>query len=782
MIDFQSNLNIEDIHVSEKDKNNIDYIKKKTDFLIASLVKEDLNIRKCRDLYDGKRDPKEYEYLQSVYGLETPMSLKMTPLIKTRIDVLIGLLLDETFKYQVSVSDIDTLDKISQDKLKAQYEAVIRQFEQQNELHQQQLNNKQQLTSDLVTSKILSELKKRINKTFVSEFEKVAQHLVTFFERDKTIELKQKLKQLFLDLLVTGKCSYRTYVRTVAEDPILEVCKPENIFFNKNTNYQFFSSGNKPNVSAVVHRHYMTRGQVLSEWGHLMTEDDKKKLFGRGYTSTGGSNIISSPQQMEYVYSRQQNNNIHNQHTYNMFDTVTVYHTEWLANNEVKYSEEERLDKENVEKTIKSEFFPMRTGTGKSNKIGYKLNRYESIRIDYDIYLNCGKSKYEPRSVGSPAYTTLSYNGVSYNDRNGTPYSLAYSLKDLQDLYDITMFHRDNLIANSGVNGSRINLAGIPKVLGQNFMERLLKFVALRKQGVELVDPTEEGASLFQHYGDFKASLDGNAVAALQTVLESIEKQADITSGVNRYMYQAAEQRDAVSNVKTGIKQTSLIVKDTFELIYNIRENILADLINQAKITYKKGKRGSYIVGNGMHIFNVIPENFCFTDFNIHILNINRDAEKIERAKNLLPELISINAVDSNTALKVGMSESATEILDIIDESMLLKKEENNQIKQLSEQAAQAAEQAKQLQEQLKEAQYKIAKFEQSNMTLLNRELDIKEKQIENQNNFNQDTLALNKMSTIEKIKKDAQAIQLEREQIYAENVSARSREVRNDI
>ena len=158
MIDFQSNLNIEDIHVSEKDKNSIDYIKKKTDFLIASLVKEDLNIRKCRDLYDGKRDPKEYEYLQSVYGLETPMSLKMTPLIKTRIDVLIGLLLDETFKYQVSVSDVDTLDKVSQEKMKAGYEAVIAQFQLQNEAHQQQLKNGQPATNDLLTAKILADI------------------------------------------------------------------------------------------------------------------------------------------------------------------------------------------------------------------------------------------------------------------------------------------------------------------------------------------------------------------------------------------------------------------------------------------------------------------------------------------------------------------------------------------------------------------------------------------------------------------------------------------------
>jgi hypothetical protein len=37
-------------------------------------------------------------------------------------------------------------------------------------------------------------------------------------------------------------------------------------------------------------------------------------------------------------------------------------------------------------------------------------------------------------------------------------------------------------------------------------MTRLTKWVTLRKQGLELVDPTEDGANLFQHYGDFNAS------------------------------------------------------------------------------------------------------------------------------------------------------------------------------------------------------------------------------------------------------------------------------------
>src|SRR5690606_11355020 len=140
-------------------------------------------------------------------------------------------------------------------------------------------------------------------------------------------------------------------------------------------------------------------------------------------------------------------------------------------------------------------------------------------------------------------------------------------------------FFRDNLLANSGVGGSRINLAGIPKILGQDFMERLMKFIALRKQGLEVYDPTEEGAALFQHYGDFKASLDPGLIRALQLGLESLEQEADIVTGINRHMYQAAEVRHAVSNVKVGQQTTSLITKDIFELVHTSRQHMLTDLI-----------------------------------------------------------------------------------------------------------------------------------------------------------------------------------------------------------
>jgi hypothetical protein len=61
---------------------------------------------------------------------------------------------------------------------------------------------------------------------------------------------------------------------------------------------------------------------------------------------------------------------------------------------------------------------------------------------------------------------------------NGVIDSMVNSMRELQDLYDIMMFFRNNTVANSGVSGSRVNIAAIPKALGKTFMTRLTKWVA----------------------------------------------------------------------------------------------------------------------------------------------------------------------------------------------------------------------------------------------------------------------------------------------------------------
>jgi hypothetical protein len=301
----------------------------------------------------------------------------MTPLIKTRVDVLLGLLLDETFTYKVSVNDDLTIEKVAQEKIKEKTSRILAAYRKQADSNFKKVNEGQAPANDIVTEKYLGQVESMINQNFISAFEEAASSLIEFFEQDNTIELKQKMKQFFQDLLITGEGYYRTHIPKVGADPVIEICKPENIFYSKNTNNQFLNSGNQPNINAIVHRTYMKRTEILNKWGHLMNKDDKSRLFG-SIPSGSTSNVIHSPRELEYANNGSYGNE-HTQFSHNSADAYAVYHVEWLANNKVELTEDDKDDLRNVEDiTTGAEYnkhYGANEGNGKPKKIRLEIRQ-----------------------------------------------------------------------------------------------------------------------------------------------------------------------------------------------------------------------------------------------------------------------------------------------------------------------------------------------------------------------------------------------------------------------
>jgi hypothetical protein len=63
----------------------------------------------------------------------------------------------------------------------------------------------------------------------------------------------------------------------------------------------------------------------------------------------------------------------------------------------------------------------------------------------------------------------------------------------LQDEYDLLIYYKNNLIGNSGTSGSIIDVSLIPANLGVKWPERIQKWIAYKKAGLQLIDTTQEG-------------------------------------------------------------------------------------------------------------------------------------------------------------------------------------------------------------------------------------------------------------------------------------------------
>jgi hypothetical protein len=74
----------------------------------------------------------------------------------------------------------------------------------------------------------------------------------------------------------------------------------------------------------------------------------------------------------------------------------------------------------------------------------------------------------------------LTYNGLTYNGKI-KPYSLIGETEDLQDLYDVLHFHKENLIALSGVKGSYMDLSQLPDFKTGNPADNIKLYMYYKK-------------------------------------------------------------------------------------------------------------------------------------------------------------------------------------------------------------------------------------------------------------------------------------------------------------
>ena len=290
----------------------------------------------------------------------------------------------------------------------------------------------------------------------------------------------------------------------------------------------------------------------------------------------------------------------------------------------------------------------------------------------------------DPNNIG------LTINGMFYCARNGDPYSLVLKTANLQDKYDIINFMRDNVIAQSGSVGSWIDIAHLPKVLGSNLAERLMKFEAYAKAGKKLYDSSQEGQVINTSFNNFDDTLKMNTVQAFDLALQRIEDTCSMITGVFREKLGGIEQRDAVSNVQVGIRNSSFITKQYYQIMDLMTREMLVDSLDLSKIVFKNGISGTLILGERLNkIFTALPEHYSVTDFDINIEDSSEMLLEQETVKSLTQEFAKAGVVDPEIILEAATSKGLTKMKSNVIAALNKKKEEGGQLNQLSQQVEQ---------------------------------------------------------------------------------------------
>jgi hypothetical protein len=75
------------------------------------------HIAAARNYYSSTRDELDFQYLEDIYGMQNPIDLGFTNIIKPRVDALVGLSLLSEPDFRVAYTDADTIKAVAEEKL-----------------------------------------------------------------------------------------------------------------------------------------------------------------------------------------------------------------------------------------------------------------------------------------------------------------------------------------------------------------------------------------------------------------------------------------------------------------------------------------------------------------------------------------------------------------------------------------------------------------------------------------------------------------------------------------
>ena len=669
-----------------------DELVEKTDNAISELVTDKHYLQKAYNYYYGIRDKDQFKYLEDNFGLGNPTSIEFTPLIKKHIDALIGEYIEAPIIPKVACKDIDTVNNIYREKqLKIAQEI---QNYLTSHLKNYVLNFKEgKDNKDPLIAKQLQNIIDDLENSFISEYEIAAQNVVDYIMQSKTTDFSSNLRTLVFDTFVSGCPYYKVEPSPENNTVKIRVLDPLNTFPDRNYDSPYVKDSYR-----VVVRSWLTKNQILNKYGKEMSKKDRDMLKEHwteiyepgSYYVKSGYNTKGILADEEMVIPGYPNNN------YGKYrELLPVYEVEWIETDD-----------------------------------DFVMQRYETVRIGEEIYILRGKNDKVIRSKDNPSHCTLSVNGVYLLNRNSEPWSMVLACAHLQDKYDLLCFYRDNLIANSGTIGDWIDETLIPEHLGVNFPERLKNWIALKKQGIGLINTAQEDSGqspINTIFNGYDATVKSQAIQAIQIAIDAIEQTVSSITGVFRERLNGIQQRDAVSNVKVGQSNSFIITKQYHHQIDTLVNEILLDCLNTAKSTFKNGLTGTIVLGDKYQkVFTALPEHFTVSDHDIRILSSQDAIRDIEYIKQLIPDFIKNNNLSPEIIFEAITTKSLTDLKIKVRKAMQKQREENNQLQQASQQVEQLQQQLQEVQKQAEEASKKVEQLNQEKLKLEKPEIQMK--------------------------------------------------------
>jgi hypothetical protein len=720
-------------NLSDKEKRKDEYLINQIDATIAGCVTSDKqDLVDAYNLRNGVRDYKDFAYLWEAYGIEFPAQLRHVPVLRAIFDSLVGQAQRRPFKYHISCVDSDSVKYIFD-----QYrQAILNDITQfyKNKVEAAVMMSKGESAEAEKAKEFIARIENKYkNSDFKADIEIMSKDLLDW--AIQRFKLKSICSDFINDLVTAGQCYYQAKVVQPGKKPIIRSLNPINIFYTKDANTKFIKD-----CERVVYKERLPVTVVWTLYGHKMTNDQKEKFL-----SEFGKFIIDSDIELiDYRFGTLEMRDEYFTQKGIEVPMTDVHYVEWKSNTEIDLIEPEEflLDSDNETKL-----------TRLKNRKKYQLDLYEGVRIGQDMHVAYGKNENVIRDPDDPSNVSLTINGICYNDRNGKPYSTVLRTKSIADKIDIVHYHAETLLAVSGVKAIMVNFPDIPTWMGETPMQRLMKWLGMVKQGLAVVDTSQEKGGKFANSGDVDMSL-SDSILSLFKMLEHLEATAYKVTGVSRQSVGNITQSDGKGTTELAVQASEVVIQPLFTTYDEIVQEFLTDVVNVCRLAYSEGLQGSIILGEeGKRIFSIQKDKLKLVHLNVHVNGDGTEQRDLDSIKEMAFRLVDQQLVQATAAVDMVTIKSVTRIKQLLKQSLEEQKQDDR---------SQLNQQLQELQSQLQEAGKQIEQAQNQNAQNKSQEIAIRQFEADSKNQLKSQELAQNYEVDQTKLELEKKRIDLE--------------------
>lgn len=614
------------------------------------------------EIYNGEFNRDDYKYLTEQYGYNYPARLVNYPIVQPKIDLLLGEDLHRPLDTKVVTINQEAINRKEDQKVTMVMNKLLEDVkEEMKKLGMDVKNEGQEIP-------IPDDIDTFMRYNYRESIEEAVQDGLEFLVNK--YKIKNKFKEGFRDLLITGKECYRVEIKD--GDPQVRRVDPRSLCYDLSSETDDLGEANW-----ITEERWLSPSDIIDEFGEQL--DDKQI---RLIESMSQQNKIDHHSEYRHWYVMGESGELR----------VKVVHAEWRSLRKIQYKlSPNKHDNEKPFRKMVSDKYRKRKGE-KVRKVVVD-DIWQATKIGGSIMVNCQRVPNQVRSLDDPSAANLSYLGVVRNHTTGSPVSMVDLLKNVQMLYNITMYHIELSMARSGGKAVVYDVAQMPANLGMNMQDIMYH---IKNDGIIPINSKDEGlqAQTFNQFQQIDFTL-SNSVQQLINLKMMLEDMAGQVSGVTKQREGQIEQYEQVGNQKRAVVQSATITRSWFWSHDMVKQDVLMRCANLMKICWSEGKKTATVFGDGTYKFISILPEVSLNDYGVFLGDGGKDEEMRAAVSQLAQSALQSGQIDMLDVIRIFKSDTLTEAEHILERGLEAAKEMQAQQQQAAQQQAQAEAEAK---------------------------------------------------------------------------------------